>query len=350
MDHQITNLLMSEVDPHSRRSHLRAKKDRYPVTRPVAGGTPQSTESETSVRPFLKWVGGKRQLLPQLRPFVPPTFERYIEPFVGSGAMFFDLYARGVADSHPAILGDTNADLIGTYAAIADHVEAVIRALQQLAIGHVEGGQNHYYDVRDNRFNPQRRKRDIQRTDGPVSYPATLAAMFLYLNRTGFNGLYRLNARGDFNVPAGRYTNPRICDTANLRAVSSALRSRGVELHHGTVESTVAQCASGDFVYLDPPYAPLSTTANFTSYTAERFSEFDQRRLQEIVIDLVQRGCFVVLSNSTAPLITALYGKNSSASRAGLRTYRFPARRAINSDPAGRGTVEEYVITNVRGR
>jgi DNA adenine methylase len=287
-------------------------------------------------------------MLPHLRQFIPPTFARYVEPFLGSAALFLDLYASGSIKSHPVVLGDTNADLIGTYTAVAENVESLIRALRKLAAGHASGGERHYYKIRDELFNPQRRKLDIRRTEGAVRYPAALAAMFLYLNRTGFNGLYRLNTRGDFNVPAGRYANPQICDAANLRAVASVLQSASVELHHGTFETTIAQCAPGDLVYFDPPYAPLSSTASFTSYTAQGFADADQKRLQRVVIDLVQRGCFVVLSNSTAPLITALYEADPAAKRAGLRAYRVPARRAINSDASRRGTIEEFVITNVR--
>jgi DNA adenine methylase len=320
----------------------------HPVSPRSDIGAPESIDSKARVRPFLKWAGGKRQILPHLRQFVPPSFSRYVEPFLGSAALFLDLYARGVVEAHPIVLGDTNADLIGTYAAVAQHVDSVIRALRRLAVGHASSGEEHYYKIRDTRFNPQRRELDISRTEGPVTYPPTLAAMFLYLNRTGFNGLYRLNTRGDFNVPAGRYANPQICDAVNLRAVAAALQSPTVELRHSTFEATVSCCASGDLVYLDPPYAPLSSTASFTSYTAQGFTDADQRRLQRAVIDLVQRGCFVVLSNSTAPLITALYETDVTAKRAGLRAYRVPARRSINSDPSRRGTVDEYVITNVR--
>lgn len=319
------------------------------VTSRTVGGTLQSTKSKAGVRPFLKWAGGKRQMLPHLHRFIPPTFERYVEPFLGSGAVFLDLYSRDIIGHLPVVLGDTNADLIGTYSAVAHHVETVIRALRKLAAGHAAKGAEHYYNIRDNCFNPQRRKLDIRRTEGPVTYPATLAAMFLYLNRTGFNGLYRLNARGDFNVPAGRYANPGICDAANLRRVAAVLRSPAVELFHEEFETIVASCRPGDFVYFDPPYAPLSATASFTSYTAEGFTGVDQQRLQEVVISLVQRGCFVLLSNSTAPLITTLYEEDGAAKRAGLRAYRVPARRAINSDPTRRGVVEEYIITNVRG-
>jgi DNA adenine methylase len=300
------------------------------------------------VRPFLKWAGGKRQLLAQLRPFIPHAFARYVEPFLGSGALFFDLCSRGLLDGRDVILADTNRDLIGTYAAVASDVESVIRELQVLADGHAAGGERHYYDVRDRRFNPERRY--LRGTaGGPASaYPASLAAMFVYLNRTGYNGLYRLNAKSDFNVPAGRYVNPRVCDAENLRAVAVQLDQRKVQLRHGAFDATLAVCTAGDFVYLDPPYAPLSATANFTSYTADRFSDRDQRLLQDRVIELSRRGCLVVLSNSTAPTVTALYEGDPAATRAGLRAYRVPARRAINSDAAGRGRVEEYVITNVR--
>ena len=313
-------------------------------------GTVHAVEPKTPARPFLKWAGGKRQLLPHLRQFVPPAFGRYIEPFLGSAALFLDLHARIVIGSRRVVLGDTNADLIGTYRAVAHHVDSVIRALRKLAVAHAVDGAAHYYHVRDALFNPQRRRLDIRRTDGPVTYPATLAAMFLYLNRTGFNGLYRLNAGGDFNVPAGRYANPPICDAANLRAVGAVLRSSTVELRHAGFDATVAECTSGDLVYLDPPYAPLSGTAGFTSYTARRFTEADQRRLQRVVVDLAQQGCFVILSNSTAPSIEALYAKDPAATRAGLRAYRVPARRAINSDASRRGMIDEYVITNVRRR
>jgi DNA adenine methylase len=319
-----------------------------PVSARNGVGAPQTISPTARVRPFLKWAGGKRQVLPHLRQFVPPTFARYVEPFLGSAALFLDLHARGAIESHQVVLGDTNADLVGTYAAVARDVDAVIRALRKLVVGHASGGEKHYYRVRDTLFNPQRRKLDILRTEGSVTYPATLAAMFLYLNRTGFNGLYRLNTRGDFNVPAGRYANPLICDAQNLRTVATVLQSPAVELHHSAFDATVSRCAAGDFVYFDPPYAPLSSTANFTSYTAQGFDDANQRRLQRIVIDLVQRGCFVVLSNSTAPLITALYETDIAAKRAGLRAYRVPARRAINSNASRRGTIEEYVITNVR--
>jgi DNA adenine methylase len=305
----------------------------------VAGG-------HNGPRPFLKWAGGKRQLLRALLPFVPASFSRYVEPFLGSGAVFFELYGSGALATREAVLADTNADLVGVYSAIATDVDALLESLEVLADGHASGGSAHYYEVRDRLFNPRRRELDIRNATDVSRYPVAVAAMFIYLNRTGFNGLFRLNAKGDFNVPAGRYQNPRICDAANLRAVASALRSRTVSLHHDPFAVTLGRCRAGDFIYLDPPYAPMSSTSRFTSYTAGGFSDEDQRRLQHEVIRLAARGCSVLLSNSTAPIIEELYERDPAPARVGLRAFRVPARRAINSDPRRRGPVDEFLITN----
>jgi DNA adenine methylase len=305
---------------------------------------PTALESATRPRPFLKWAGGKRQLLPELRRFVPPRFAAYHEPFLGSGALFFDLWRRGLLDGRRCRLTDINPDLVGCYRAIASDVQAVVPELQRLAERHARDGSETYYGVRDGAFNPKRRALHAGR-DGPA-YPADLAAMFIYLNRTGYNGLFRLNARGDFNVPVGRYERPRICDEPNLRAAAAVLGSRLVEIRHEPFASIADAAASGDFVYLDPPYAPLSATARFTSYTSGSFTEDDQRRLQETVLHLARRGCSVVLSNSTAPLVSELYDTRE-ARQAGLHPYRVSARRAINSNAGRRGVVEEFVISTV---
>jgi DNA adenine methylase len=312
----------------------------------VQSGFPAADRNARPVRPFLKWAGGKRQLLPQLRRFIPPTFGDYHEPFVGSGALFFDLSAAGHLSSRGSCLIDTNADLVGCYQAVASHVGEVIEHLRRLDERHRADGAVHYYRVRDELFNAARRAR--AGTSSP--YPPNLAAMLIYLNRTGFNGLYRLNASGEFNVPAGRYANPLICDPPNLRAVASALRRPGVQVVHGTYSSVRTLARPGDLLYFDPPYAPLSSTASFTSYTASGFSDVDQRSLQELVIELAARGCHVLVSNSTAPLITALYARNDAASRAGLRAHKVPAKRAINSNATLRGDVMEYIITNITPR
>jgi DNA adenine methylase len=295
--------------------------------------------SQSGLRPFLKWAGGKRQLLPVLRGFYPGRFDRYWEPFLGSAAVFFDLRARGLLDGHSAIISDTNPDLIACYCAVRDEPEQVIRELSVLADAHAASAADHYYDVRDKRFNPERRR--------AAGYTPALAAMFIYLNRTGYNGLFRLNAAGEFNVPAGRYPNPRICDADNLRGVSAALRCQSIELRHQPFACLMDEARAGDFIYFDPPYAPLTRTAKFTSYTAEGFTHRDQETLRGMMIALAKRGCSVVLSNSTAPEIVALYASDKDVASAGLRCFTVPARRAINSNAARRGTVNEYVITNV---
>lgn len=293
------------------------------------------------IRPVLKWAGGKRQLLPQLRQYYPARFRAYIEPFVGSAAVFFDLWNRGTLAGHDAVLADSSVDLIECYAAIRDRADAVINALSTLQHEHRRLGRAHYYAVRDGRFNPMRRARR------PEDAPA-LAAMLIYLNRTGYNGLFRVNARGDFNVPAGRYERPRICDAANLLAVSQALRHERVRLERASFDETLDGAGPGDFVYLDPPYAPLTRTARFTSYTAAGFDAAAQRALREQVVALAAHGVHVLLSNSATDEVRELYEGSRDARRVGLRSHLVPARRAINSRAGRRGPVLEYVITNVR--
>ena len=300
------------------------------------------------VRPLLKWAGGKRQLLPQLRRFYPAVFGRYIEPFFGSGAVFFDLYGAGRLRDREAILIDSNPDLIGCYETVRDRPEDVARALGELAAGHAAEGRAHYYAVRDARFNPLRERR--RRANGRIAYTPELAAMLIYLNRTGFNGLFRVNASGAYNVPAGRYERPAIYDRVKLLRVADALASPRVRMVYGSFEAARSLADAGDFLYIDPPYAPVSATANFTSYTAPRFTLEDQTRVQQMVIALADRGCHVLVSNSTAREIAALYDTSADARAAGLRAVRVPARRAMNSDAARRGPVDEFLISNLEPR
>lgn len=299
-----------------------------------------------AIRPILKWAGGKRQLLPELRPFYPRRFTGYFEPFLGSGAVFLDLYNSGLLHGRDVHLSDINADIIGCYRAVRDSVEPVIDALHALDAGYRAGGAAHFYDVRDRLFNPERR-RITTGGDPAAAYTPALAAMLIFLNRTGYNGLFRVNARGEFNVPAGRYANPKICDAANLRAWSAALDSPRVSLSVTAFDAALAGAGQDDFVYLDPPYAPLSGTARFTSYTAGGFGDLQQEQLQRAVIALAARGASVLLSNSVAPQIRLLYAGRGAAHHAGLRATTVAARRAINSRAASRGPVREYLITNV---
>ena len=301
------------------------------------------------LRPFLKWVGGKRQLLPVLRRFYPDPMGRYFEPFVGSGAVFFDLVSNGHLNGRGAVLSDDNADLIACYRRVRRSLDEVATALEGLAADHSARGRECYMQVRDGQFNPMRaawRERGADLDD----YPADLAAMLIYLNRTGYNGLFRLNSSGEFNVPPGRYDSPKVIDRPLLARVSEVLASPGIRIEHAAFDRVLHEAGAGDFVYFDPPYAPLSATANFRGYTGRGFSDADQERLQRALITLAARGVQVLLSNSVAPSISRLYEDNKDVAAAGLHSWRFPARRAINSRPDRRGAVEELVVSNVSPR
>jgi DNA adenine methylase len=265
---------------------------------------------QTPARPFLKWVGGKRQLLPHLASNVPRCLGRYFEPFVGGGALFFHLQPRN------AVLADANERLIRTYRGIRDDVEGVIDLLRRYPYD-----PEFYYRTRDV---PIDRRSDVE-----------VAAWFIYLNRAGFNGLYRVNRQNQFNVSFGRYANPTICDAPNLRACSEALR--GVELIIGDFAAAVRGARRGDFVYFDPPYVPLSATSCFTSYAAEGFGADDQRRLRATAAALKKRGVRVLLSNSSAPFVRELYAGSFEA----IEVY---ASRAVNCRSDRRGAVKELLL------
>lgn len=300
------------------------------------------SSAPSSARPLLKWAGGKRQLLPALRRHYPPDFNRYLEPFVGSGAVFFDLHAAGRLHGRRVCLTDVNADLIGCYRTVRDDAEAVILHLAALEEEHRERGAACYYDVRDRRFNPARAALDGR---AATAYTPALAAMLIYLNRTGYNGLFRLNRQGGFNVPAGRYADPRICDPRHVRDVARALSADRVGLECAGFEEVLGEAGAGDFVYCDPPYAPLSRTASFAQYTAGGFGARDHERLLAAVVAAAGRGALVLVSNSSAPEIESAY-RARNARAAGLLVQRIPARRAINSRAARRGPVDELIISN----
>ena len=306
----------------------------------------RAVASAPEPRPFLKWAGGKRQLLPVLRTYYPRVIRGYHEPFLGSGAVYFDLTAAGRLPGTPVWLSDENPDLVGCYCRVRDSVDAVIAALERLAAGHAEGGRDFYYEVRDGRFNPARAGW-MARGGDPNAYSIELAAELLYLNRTGYNGLFRLNRRGGYNVPAGRYERPRIVNHDRLRAASAALSADGVSLQCAPFDAAARRMRRGHFAYFDPPYAPLGRTSNFRQYTAGGFSDADQTRLSELAVSLSSRGVHVLLSNSGAESIRHLYGGRIMAS-AGLEVRRVSARRAINTRADRRGLVEEVVVSNLR--
>ena len=282
---------------------LRARRDVRPaLPDPVAS-------------PVLKWVGGKTKLLPALIERMPDHFERYYEPFAGGAAMFFRVAPER------ALLADSNPDLIGLYTCLTRDVAGVIRKLEHHRTAHSE---DHYYTTRT-RWNDRERSWTT----------ADRAATFIYLNKTCFNGLWRVNRAGAFNVPIGRYTDPPICVPEALRAASTLLgRAR---LLCGDFRHAIADARRGDFIYFDPPYDPVTQTANFTSYTAGSFTAEHQRELADTAGALVARGCRVMLSNSDTPFIRSLYK--------GFQIDRVKCARAINSNAAKRGDVDELIIT-----
>ncbi|UCG23209.1 MAG: DNA adenine methylase [Chloroflexota bacterium] len=266
-------------------------------------------------RPFLKWAGGKRRLLGQYADYfpLPSTIGRYYEPFIGSAAVFFHLQPAG------ACLADVNQNLVEVYRAVQQDVESVIKALK----AH-KNEVDYYYRIR---------------AQDPAGLTlAQRAARLIFLNRTCYNGLYRENQKGQFNVPFGRYDNPTICDEDRLRQASKALQ--GAELAVGDFESVVAPAGPGDFVYFDPPYVPLSDTSSFTAYNRFGFDLDDQRRLARVIERLTRRGCQVMLSNSSAELVYELYD------RLEYRLVPIQALRSINSKAERRGPVKELLILN----
>ncbi len=269
----------------------------------------------------------------------------YHEPFLGSGAVFFDLWASGRLAGCPVWLSDENPDLVGCFLRVRDATEAVIAELERLAAGHASGDRAFYYEIRDRHFNP---RRAAWAADGgtPDAYPVDLAAALLYLNKTGYNGLFRLNQTGGYNVPAGRYARPRIVNPERLRAAAAALSAPRVSIACRSFDQAAGQARPEDFVYFDPPYAPLGPTSNFRHYTARGFSDQDQARLQALAVGLAGRGVHVLLSNSSADSIVRLYGEGAVRS-AGLRVRRVPARRAINTRADRRGPVDELVVSNL---
>jgi len=276
---------------------------------------------EEKPKPFVKWVGGKRQLLKQFREmglYPPDSFDSftntYFEPFVGGGAVFFDLLPK------KAELSDLNSELVTTYNVIKNNVDALIKSLKKHKYE-----KEYYLKVR---AKDPKKLSDVE-----------VASRFIFLNRTGFNGMYRVNSKGGFNVPFGKYTNPIICDEENLQKVSKALQE--VAIKERDYKVALKKAKKGDFVYFDPPYYPVSRTASFTSYTTDSFLEKEQVELRDTFVELHKRGCFVMLSNSDTPFINELYSDIK-----GVRVSKVSAGRAINSNAAKRGKINEVLVTN----
>lgn len=284
-----------------------------------------STSSNSVPKPFLKWVGGKRQLLPELLERVKRAgeFGRYHEPFVGGGALFFELMSdrNDISLGKYAFLSDNNEPLVNTYTAIKTELDAVIRKLKVHAKNHDE---EYYYEIRKK----------------VPSKSSDQAARIIYMNKTCYNGLYRENSKGEFNVPVGRYKNPLICDEANLPAVSEALSKAKIE--HRSFDTVVGKAKEGDLVYFDPPYHPVSATASFTSYDRKGFGEESQLALKEVCQRLHEKGVKVIQSNSMSGFIKDLYSDLD-----GFKIEEVFASRAINSRADRRGKVSEVLIHNL---
>jgi DNA adenine methylase len=265
--------------------------------------------------PFLKWAGGKQRLLAQYATHFPPRtlIRNYFEPFIGSAAVFFHLQLPN------ATLSDQNEKLIEIYQMIQQDVEGVIHALKP----HINDAEYFY---------------NIRAQDPNELTPAQRAARLIFLNKTCYNGLYRENKKGLFNVPFGRYRNPTICDERRLKSAATALQ--GAKLLAADFAQVLEAARPGDFVYFDPPYVPLTATSNFTSYNSQGFSNDDHRRLADCIRHLTAKRCYVMLSNSSADLVHALYQE------AHYRLIPIQARRNINSKANRRGPVKELLILN----
>jgi len=274
-------------------------------------------------RPFLKWAGGKARLIEQYKPFLPKEFDGYHEPFLGGGALFFYLAPRLKAEGKKAFLSDLNPELVNVYTCVRDRVQALITRLAEHEQAHSEA---HYYSVRA-----------TLETDSVAR-----AARFIYLNKTCFNGLYRENSKGLFNVPIGRYKKPRICAPELLLPACAALQIADIsERPFSDVMERIKDKKDGgkDFVYFDPPYYPLSETSKFTAYSRYRFAEDKQTELRDLIATLAAKGTYTLASNSDCPFIRDLYGDSA---RFDIKTIT--AARSINSKATKRGKITEVLV------
>ena len=293
------------------------------------------------IRPFVKWAGGKGSLIPQLNNFYPyelknGIIERYIEPFVGGGAVLIDILQK--YDVQEAYAFDINIDLINSYNVIKNNVEDLITNLKQMETEYLqleqEERKNYFYNKREeyNNYTLEENEHNIQR-----------AAQFIYLNRTCFNGLYRVNKAGKFNVPMGSHKNPTICDEENLRNLSKLIQN--VQFQYGDYRRSMEYVTENTFVYFDPPYRPLNVTSGFTSYTKEDFNDDNQRELAEFYRELNEQNVKLMLSNSN-PKNTNKEDTFFDNIYQGFNIDEIYASRMINANLKGRGKISEILVTN----
>jgi DNA adenine methylase len=276
------------------------------------------------VRPFLKWAGGKRQLLPEIVKYVPKLTSKhtYYEPFIGGGALLFELQPQ------KAVINDSNKQLINCYEVIRDSLDEL---MEELSNDKYSNSETSYYQMRD---------LDRSTKKYEILSEVEKAARIIYLNKTCYNGLFRVNSQGQFNVPFGRYKNPIFLEDAVLRAVNKYLNSNNITLLNQDFEDAVKDAKRGDFVYFDPPYDPVSETASFTGYDVNGFNRDQQKRLKKVFDALNKRGCKVMLSNSCTDFIMNLYKDYQDK----LKKVR--ATRSINSNALKRGMVDEVLVLN----
>lgn len=274
----------------------------------------------TLVKPILKWVGGKRQLLYEIMPMIPKKYDNYVEPFVGGGAVLFELQPKH------AIINDSNEELINVYKIIKNFPEELISLLKEHKI---KNSEEYYYKIRS-----------LDRELGYISFTELQrAARIIYLNKTCYNGLFRVNSAGEFNSPYGRYKNPNIVDEPTIRAISKYFQNNDVEIFNKDYSVILANVKKNDFVYLDPPYMPISSSSSFTGYTKGGFSYDQQKELRDLCNVLKDKGVSFIESNSDCPEIRDLY-KNYK-----IKTVK--AKRYINCDSEKRGEISEVLICNV---
>ncbi|KEQ56817.1 Modification methylase MjaIII protein [Marine Group I thaumarchaeote SCGC AAA799-N04] len=273
-------------------------------------------------KPFVKWAGGKRQLIPILNENLPKTFGTYYEPFIGGGALLFHILTE--RNGQKCSISDLNSDLVLAYTTIRNRIDELISSLKNHERNYRKDSKSYYYSVRES--NP---RSEIEKT-----------SRLLFLNRTCFNGLYRVNSKGKFNVPLGRYTNPNIVNEENLRSVSAILQSSKVSIKCRDFEAVLRDAKRGDLVYFDPPYQPVSDTANFTSYTNKDFTDKDLERLADLCNKLDSKGCKVLLSNSDSKQVTDMFSAKS------WKTDKIQANRSINSNSKKRTGHFELLIKN----
>lgn len=282
----------------------------------------QYLQISASPKPFVKWAGGKRQLIPQIEKHIPKKFSSYFEPFLGGGALLFHLFSEN--KNLKGSVSDLNSDLVLSYVTIRDNLDGLLKSLQKHSDNYFSDSKSYYYSVRES--NPKSQFEKVSR--------------LLFLNRTCFNGLYRVNGKGKFNVPLGRYSNPNIVQEENLRSVNQFLNQNKIIIKCQDFSSTVEKAKKGDFVYFDPPYQPISKTANFTSYTNRNFGLNDLKRLAKVSNQLAKKGVNVLLSNSSSKQVRDLFSAKY------WEIIKIEANRAINSDSNKRTGHSELLIKN----